>query len=88
MPEFIVKAEIKQIVGGKKGIYTPKIDIIRGDAEDVAYILNTKYSHSRHAPKGFTSKVVKAFKLTGETLEFIDWCMANKEELEKLRQLR
>ena len=85
MPEFIVKAEVKQIKGGKKGIYTPRVDILRGNASEVAKILDTKYSHPVKAQKGFTNKVVQAFTIAGNTMEFVHWCLDHQAELEKIR---
>lgn len=80
-----MKAEVKQITGGKKGNFTPKVDIIKGTAKEVAILLDLKYSHPKTSNKGFTIKVVKAFKLAGMAYDFIEWCLSNQEELEKIR---
>lgn len=86
MVEFIVKAEVKQIKGGKKGVFTPRVDLIRGTASEVSKLLDTKYSHPKKSKKGFANQVIKAFNLAGDTFDFIDWCLKNQEELEKIRQ--
>ena len=85
MPEFIVKAEVKQIKGGKKGVYTPRVDIITGNAKQVAEILDKKYSHPKKNQKGFTNKVIEAFNIAGDTFDFVSWCLDNQEYLEKIR---